>query len=175
MNLSTRATVLLIGFYLALLAAASLAAVPFKMEEISGWDKAAHLALYFPLGFLLGMLRMPLPGWEKFLVCLLSGALYGGAMELLQSAVPGRTASWGDEAVNTIGLAMGIVIGHSKARTHSSGASSIAQPRMHQCSNSNEVAVRRKYMQLSPPDKEQQERKGHISGATCREDRGRNH
>lgn len=116
MNLSTRSTVLLISLYLAFLAAASLLAVPFKVRAISDWDKVMHLAMYLPLGFLLGMLRMPLPSWQKFLVCLLAGALYGGAMELLQGAVRGRTPSWADETANIIGLGIGTAIGHKKIR-----------------------------------------------------------
>lgn len=116
MNPRNRTTVLLIGFYLAILAALSLLAVPFKPRVGIGWDKAVHLVMYLPLGFLLGILNMPLPPWQKFLVCFFAGALYGGAMELLQGAVPGRTPSWADEGANIIGLVIGSAIGHKKSR-----------------------------------------------------------
>jgi VanZ family protein len=116
MNLSNRSAALFLCLYLALLAALSLLAVPFKPRMIVGGDKAVHLAMYLPLGFLLGILKLPLPPWIKFLVCLFAGALYGGSMELLQSAVPGRTASWCDELANILGLGIGIAVGHLKSQ-----------------------------------------------------------
>lgn len=66
-----------------------------------GADKLAHVALYAPLGFLLG--RAVGVGW----LAVLLATAYGVSDEWHQVFVPGRSASLGDVVADAVGAALG--------------------------------------------------------------------
>ncbi|MCP4604901.1 MAG: hypothetical protein GY847_31000 [Proteobacteria bacterium] len=79
------------------------------------WDKALHFVEYMPLGLLLalGMNRPPLQKIRSKVVpiCLLFVFSLGALDEFHQSFIPGRFATWTDVAADTLGGALGVVIG----------------------------------------------------------------
>jgi len=97
--------------YLGFIAGASLTAVPPLKIEIPNLDKAMHVALYIPLGFLLSLLKIFSGFFLNFFLSLGFGSLYGAILELLQYFVPGRTPSWGDEIANMLGMGIGLGFG----------------------------------------------------------------
>jgi VanZ family protein len=95
---------------LALLATlvSALALAPTPPEQVSlGWDKLNHAAAFAALAVCAvfgwrGARAMP---WA-----LLGLLVYGGAIELLQQHVPGRSASWADLLADGIGIAIGALL-----------------------------------------------------------------
>ncbi|HQO79147.1 MAG TPA: VanZ family protein, partial [Thermodesulfobacteriota bacterium] len=88
--------------YMTLIAVGSLMPVGIPHHVIRHQDKYIHILLYLPLGFLLSFPRMPSSYGLIYIVPLLIGALYGAAMELLQSLLPYRDASLGDAGANCL-------------------------------------------------------------------------
>lgn len=69
-----------------------------------GWDKADHWAGFAALAFTIR------PAWPRWPVALGAALLlaWGGAIELIQIAIPGRDGSWGDWLADAIGIAAGL-------------------------------------------------------------------
>jgi VanZ family protein len=71
------------------------------------WDKLQHVLAYTILSVLGGQAY---PG-KKYLASIFFGLIIlGGSLEVIQSIVPNREASFGDEVANTIGVGIGLVI-----------------------------------------------------------------
>jgi VanZ family protein len=85
--------------YAVLLTYASLR--PAGTGSIEPWDKLAHLIAYAVFA-LLGRFVVEQKSAYVRLCC--SIVLYGGAMEYLQSFMPGRVMSLGDLVANTLGV-----------------------------------------------------------------------
>jgi VanZ family protein len=111
MDRKNKTVLVLFLLYLGFIAGGSLTAVPPIKIEIPNLDKAIHSLLYIPLGFLLSLPKISSRFVLKFFIPLGFGALYGGILELLQSFVPGRTSSWGDEIANIVGVGIGLGFG----------------------------------------------------------------
>lgn len=84
----------------------ALAPVP-PVEVGFSWDKLNHSAAFAALT-VTGLRAFPQPraAWPLFIGLL----LYGGAIELLQLMVPGRSADWIDLAGDTLGIAAAALI-----------------------------------------------------------------
>ena len=85
-----------------------LALTPAPPPDLStGWDKLNHTLAFASLAFTgrLGLATKRAPWWLP--VTLL---LFGGLIELLQLAVPGRSSEWADLLADAIGLAAGWVL-----------------------------------------------------------------
>ena len=100
--------------YMALIAGGSLLPVGIPHQVILHQAKFIHFLLYIPLGFLLCYPKMPSSCGLAFILPLAIGALYGAAMELLQSLLPYRQASLEDAEANCLGLFLGLLIGWSR-------------------------------------------------------------
>lgn len=75
---------------------------PFPLLDVSlGWDKLNHGFAFFTLG--VAALRAFPSAGRQALAALL---FYGGAIELLQTGVPGRSADWVDLGADALGLAL---------------------------------------------------------------------
>jgi len=89
----------------------ALSSVPDLGTGLGGWDlvlrKLAHAAEYAVLGALL-LRATGRPG-----IAFLLGALYAVSDEVHQSFVPGRMGSPLDVALDTVGVAIGIVLWHA--------------------------------------------------------------
>lgn len=78
--------------------------------DVENGDKWGHLCAYLALAV---SLFLPLwfdkvKGWHICLIILLSAALYGGIIEILQGAFfPPRSAEWGDWFADVLGAAIG--------------------------------------------------------------------
>lgn len=70
-------------------------------------DKILHLCVYLVLGALPGF-ALPRPSWAALAGLLL--ALIGVALEVGQSAIPGRVGSVGDAAANVVGASLGVTM-----------------------------------------------------------------
>ena len=73
-----------------------------------GWDKANHASAFAALAFAACL------GWPKvrhgktpILVGLLA---YGGAIELIQLFIPGRSCEWGDLLADAVGISVGALL-----------------------------------------------------------------
>ena len=99
--------------YLIFLAGGSLTPIPVKTEIISGWDKAIHLILYIPLGYLLSFSKISSLFLLNFSIPFSLGTLYGGVLELLQNYIPGRSASFYDALANSLGVGIGLILGQA--------------------------------------------------------------
>ncbi|MET4699309.1 VanZ family protein [Constrictibacter sp. MBR-5] len=77
-----------------------------EMPEIEVSDKIQHFAAYAGLAFLAKIAWRPpgFLGWP-----LASVVIAGPAIELLQSLVPGRSASVGDAVADVIGVGIGVI------------------------------------------------------------------
>jgi len=95
------------------LAGGSLTPTPVKTEIISGWDKAIHLILYIPLGYLLSFSKISSLFLLNFSIPFSLGTLYGGVLELLQNYIPGRSASFYDALANSLGVGIGLILGQA--------------------------------------------------------------
>ncbi len=111
MDRRNKTVFVLILLYLGFIAGGSLTAIPPLKIEIPNLDKAIHVLLYIPLGFLLSFLKIFSGFFLNFFLPLGFGSLYGAILELLQHFVPGRTFSWGDEIANILGVGIGLVLG----------------------------------------------------------------
>ena len=92
----------MLGIAVLVIAWQSLVPTPMAPTTLVG-DKLLHLLAFLLLGFLAdaGWPDRPFD-WRKFGPL----ALYGGAIEGLQSFVPGRLASWGDLLADLAGLSI---------------------------------------------------------------------
>ena len=80
-----------------------LALSPKPPQQMSlGWDKLNHLCAFGSL-CLLGSLAWP----RRQFALLLALLAYGGAIELLQTLVPGRSGEWPDLLADALGLLLG--------------------------------------------------------------------
>jgi VanZ family protein len=111
MDRRNKTVFVLILLYLGFIAGGSLTAIPPLKIEIPNLDKAIHVLLYIPLGFLLSFLKIFSGFFLNFFLPLGFGSLYGAILELLQHFVPGRTLSWGDEIANILGVGIGLGLG----------------------------------------------------------------
>jgi VanZ family protein len=74
-----------------------------------GWDKLNHMTAFTALGFcaLLGFGTT-----RRALLAASCGLLaFGGLIEVLQLAAPGRSSEWGDLLADAVGIAVGMAIG----------------------------------------------------------------
>jgi hypothetical protein len=85
----------------------ALSSVPDLGTGLGGWDlalrKVAHVAEYAILGALLARAS------GRAAIALLIGTLYAVSDEIHQSFVPGRMGSPLDVAIDTVGVAVGVV------------------------------------------------------------------
>lgn len=72
----------------------------------TGWDKANH-ALAFAVLFVCARRAFPAAGLVPLMA---AGLAFGGFIELVQSAVPGRFAEWSDLAGDAVGLLIGLAL-----------------------------------------------------------------
>lgn len=68
-------------------------------------DKVAHFVAYFGMGI---MAWHTMPGLRLRLLAAAAGVGLGGLLEVIQYFVPGRSASYADAAVNTLGVGVGL-------------------------------------------------------------------
>lgn len=73
------------------------------------WDKAAHFAIYFPLGILLGLGLKKMSKWV--VLGIFSVFLFGLLDEYHQSFIPGRFSSLGDVVADFAGGVAGLATG----------------------------------------------------------------
>ena len=111
MNRKNKTAFVLILPYLGFIAGGSLTAISPPNIEIPNVDKAIHVLLYIPLGFLLSLLKIFSGFFLNFFLSLGFGSLYGAMLELVQHFIPGRTSSWGDEIANILGVGIGLGLG----------------------------------------------------------------
>ncbi|RQO63083.1 VanZ family protein [Paucibacter sp. KBW04] len=80
----------------------------------TGWDKANHLLAFASLAFCgfwsLRTLKQRLLGLPLSLLA------YGGAIELIQFFVPGRSCEWADLGADSLGMALGLLIAVALSR-----------------------------------------------------------
>lgn len=102
--------------YMVLLAVFSFVPLRFSSELVPGQDKFLHFFIYIPLGFLLSPSMTPPYSrfTYKLTIRLGLGSAYGALLELLQTVVPARTASFYDAAANFSGVAVGLGLGFFK-------------------------------------------------------------
>lgn len=96
-------------FALLVIAVGYLALTPTPPASIDlGWDKLNHVAAFSALAFT-GYLSYPASRNQRILI-LFGLVTYGGAIEIIQLFVPGRTCEWGDLFADSIGIACGALI-----------------------------------------------------------------
>ena len=93
-----------------------------RFERAARGDMAANLLFYAPLGLSLSLAMARLPALLASVLAVLLCALLSLAMEGSQIFVPGRVASGSDLVLNTIGAALGTVIGIILAPARASDA-----------------------------------------------------
>ncbi len=92
-------------FWCAVIAVGLVSLLPREtLPETGLWDKLEHAAAYAIL-CVIGVVSYPRK--RTHLVLLIGLAMYGTALELLQSFVPGREASIADVIANTFGVFIG--------------------------------------------------------------------
>ncbi|MBB4842186.1 VanZ family protein [Paucibacter oligotrophus] len=74
----------------------------------TGWDKANHLLAFAALAFC-GFWSLQTPK-QRLLGLPLGLLAYGGAIELIQFFVPGRSCEWADLGADSIGIALGLLL-----------------------------------------------------------------
>jgi VanZ family protein len=90
------------AFWCCLASVSFLALTSRDMRVTTGWDKSNHLLAFSVLG-VLGILA-----WRHRLREVLGGLLaYGCLIEVAQSFVPNRSASWEDVVADSLGLLIG--------------------------------------------------------------------
>jgi VanZ family protein len=106
----TRATTLRLLFWAGIIALAVVSVIPREYLMPPGfntWDKLQHVLAYSILSVLGGLAY---PG-KKYLAAIFFGlVILGSGLELIQSIVPNREASFWDGVANTIGAGTGIFI-----------------------------------------------------------------
>ncbi len=106
-----------LGFWCAVIAVGVVSLLPREtLPETGLWDKLEHAAAYAIL-CVAGVVSYPRK--RARLALLIGLAMYGGALELLQSFVPGREASIADVIANTFGVVIGFAA--SRFRRNSEG------------------------------------------------------
>ncbi len=78
--------------------------------EIENIDKLIHLLMYAALSFAIVTESKSENKPKYFFFIFLISTIFGGAIEILQTYFPPRTASWGDFAADAIGSALPLVI-----------------------------------------------------------------
>jgi VanZ family protein len=73
-----------------------------------GWDKLNHMAAFAALAFC--ACRSFRASRRKRWVAACGLLVYGGLIEVLQLAVPGRSSAWGDLLADAIGIVCGMAI-----------------------------------------------------------------
>ncbi len=93
------------AFHIGLLLVVTLSLIPQDaMPTTSLWDKAGHALAYAALALTGGIGYRDL---RSLILVALGLLLLGAALELAQSALPGRIASFYDVLANTIGIVLG--------------------------------------------------------------------
>ncbi len=96
-----------LGFTAILLVITWLALSPHPPAQATlGWDKANHASAFGTLA-LLARLSWPRRSWALVALVLLA---YGGAIELIQSQIPEREASWLDLFADSVGISLGLLL-----------------------------------------------------------------
>ena len=100
------------GFYSALLAIDIVVVViasllPGNNQVVGDLDKVGHLVMYASLAF---FVCLNFPENKKRVVALILGIVLGALMEIIQSFIPGRSASMFDQIANTAGILAGTVL-----------------------------------------------------------------
>lgn len=85
----------------------ALTPTPPKSMEL-GWDKLNHISAFAALASA-GYLSFPTSRRYKVLT-LLGLFAYGGAIEICQLFVPGRSCEWGDLLADAVGIACGALM-----------------------------------------------------------------
>jgi VanZ family protein len=82
-----------------------------SIENVHGWDKAAHFGAYFGLALLLAwVLAAGLKSWlARSAAAIVIIAIYAALDEALQVLTPGRTPDWKDWLADVAGAACGLV------------------------------------------------------------------
>lgn len=94
-----------VAFYLGVLVVVGLSLVPQESMPATGlWDKANHTLAYGVLAATGCVAHRGLRAWVQVAVGLL---ILGALLELAQSVLPGRFASFYDVVANAIGVALG--------------------------------------------------------------------
>lgn len=95
-------------FAIGAIAVALLSLLPqHTMPVMDVSDKAQHLIAYLCLALAGGI---AVPGWRPMLWVGLGLIVFGAGLECVQAFVPGRFASVGDAAANTLGVALGLTL-----------------------------------------------------------------
>jgi len=100
---------------LLLLVVSYLALTPSSQGGLDlGWDKLNHISAFVALAFAAwlgfdGSRR----GQRLWMLTLL---VYGGAIELIQLFVPGRSCEWGDLLADAIGISLGALLAAAMTR-----------------------------------------------------------
>lgn len=74
----------------------------------TGWDKANHFLAFASLAFC-GFWSLQTVK-QRLLGLPLSLLIYGGAIELIQFFVPGRSCEWADLGADSIGITLGLLL-----------------------------------------------------------------
>ncbi len=94
---------------------AFLAVTPMPPRELStGWDKLNHALAFASLAFS-GCLAFP-ASRRSLLAVWLGVLLFGGAIEIVQAFVPGRSCEWEDLLADAMGAVLGTCIAWPIAR-----------------------------------------------------------
>jgi VanZ family protein len=94
---------------LAVITTLSLSPLP-ELPEVPGNDKLHHLIAYASLAIPIALSGSPRKGHPQLIVILLFYILWGGGLEVLQPYL-NRYGEWADFFVNTVGVAIGTLIG----------------------------------------------------------------
>ena len=96
------------AFYLGLLLVIALSLLPPDAMPPTGlWDKASHTLAYTVLAATGCIAHRGIRAWVLVAAGLL---ILGAALEIVQSALPGRVASFHDLGANAIGIALGALL-----------------------------------------------------------------
>lgn len=86
-----------------------LAFMPMPPKQVGMfWDKINHTAAFASLSFA-ACLGFPGP-WRRVVSVLVALLALGGAIEVVQAFVPGRSCEWGDLLADATGIVAGAVI-----------------------------------------------------------------
>jgi VanZ family protein len=84
----------------------------------TGWDKLNHVSAFVALAFAawLGFAKSQ----RNQRLGMLALLAYGGAIELIQLFVPGRSCEWGDLLADAIGISLGVLLAKGMTRLNRS-------------------------------------------------------
>lgn len=74
-----------------------------------GWDKLNHIGAFVALAFSAWLGLSASPRRQRLWLLVLMA--YGGAIEVIQLYVPGRSCEWGDLAADAVGITVGALLG----------------------------------------------------------------